>query len=82
MGAIWVVAAQVYANNQVRTTLQQLVTSIAQNVRAIFAEQGGITGDNTSNINQALDQLKVFPSICARLHKPTGSYFFESGDVF
>jgi type II secretory pathway pseudopilin PulG len=60
LGALWVVASQVRAAHQVSKGSQELV-AIVQNVRAVFAEQGGVDGSQGSNINQALDQLKVFP---------------------
>ena len=60
LGAIWVIAAQVYLNHKVRMAEQQLL-AIIHNVRAIFAEQGGITDPAGGGLTQALDQLRAFP---------------------
>lgn len=71
LGGIWAVAAQVRLNNEVHTTSAQLLV-IVQNVRAVFAEQGGVTGGNGSNLNQALDQLHAFPIEMRQDADPTG----------
>lgn len=74
LGGVWVAAGHVRLNSQVRTASQQLL-AIVQNVRATFAELGGVTGGNSSNINQALDQLKVFPLDMRQGTSPTGVIF-------
>jgi hypothetical protein len=72
LGAVWVAGAQVYVNNQAKITSQQIV-SIAQNVRTIFVEQGGVTGGVGSTINLALDQMKAFPLDMRTGAIPTGN---------
>jgi len=60
LGAVWVAASKVRLTGQIHTASQQLA-AIAQNTRTVFTEQGGVTGNKTSNLNASLDQLKVFP---------------------
>jgi hypothetical protein len=74
LGSIWVAAGEFYSNSRIRSAGQQLVT-IAQNVRGIFVEQGGVTGAAGSNINQALDQMKVFPLEMRKDINPTGQVY-------
>lgn len=63
VATLWAVAADVITNKNVSIANKQLVT-IAGNVRAIYAEQGGISngGDaSPATLTQSLDVLRAFP---------------------
>lgn len=63
VGAIWAIAADVIANRNVSSANKQL-TAIAGNVRAAYAEQGGIShnGNTAGNLTQELDRMRIFPT--------------------
>jgi hypothetical protein len=60
LGGSWVAARHFQITGNIRRSTQQILL-ITQNMRGIFAEQGGITGVNSSATNQVFDQLKIFP---------------------
>jgi hypothetical protein len=60
LGAVWAAANQFYAAGNIRRAGQQILL-ITQNMRGLFADQGGVTGANGAATNQVLDQLKIFP---------------------
>lgn len=59
IGAIWAAAAMLKANNQVQTANREMA-SIVQNVRALYADQGALSG-GASTLTPALDRLRIFP---------------------
>jgi len=59
-GAIFMISSKVTFSNQVSTANKELV-AISQNVRAIYAEQGGIETGTGGAETKPLDQLNVFP---------------------
>ena len=59
LGLVWTAAADVIMTNKVRTVNAELV-AIANSVRTIFVEQGGVRGTVTT-LTPALDRLRAFP---------------------
>ncbi|MFY9288930.1 MAG: type II secretion system protein [Alphaproteobacteria bacterium] len=73
-GAIWAAGSKVLAQNALRNAERQLAI-ISQNMRAAYAEQGGVAGI-AATLTPALDKMRIFPAeLRANASNPNGMLF-------